>query len=404
MMKILVLAPRPIRPEHDGGTVATARCIRGLATAGAEISLISMKTEKHPDAGPDQDGSKPPCLAEYHIVAVDTRIRPAALAHNLLLSSLPYDIARFRSAAYSEKLREVLGDGHFDIIHCEGLPMALYLEEIRRHSDSPVILRAHNLEHKIREMMAARQRSPARKAYLSNLSGRIMKMEREAAAGFDAVVPISKPDYGWFTEAAGERPVFLSETGAEESVCTPEPPDNNLHVGFIGSMNWHPNIEGIKWFITSVWPCVLNRIPSATLHIAGKGLRQNDNVLAHGKSIVIEGETDDARAFLASNHVIIAPLFAGSGFRIKIIEAMSAGRAVVATPVAAEGLQAENGRELAVTGNPESFCSELTSLLLDRPKRSAMGQAAADLVRRNYDNNANTALLLEFYKSLIHDR
>lgn len=403
-MKILVLAPRPLRPEHDGGTVATARCIRGLASAGAEISLLSMKTEKHPDSGPDPDGSRPSYLAEYNIVAVNTRIRPAALASNLLLSTLPYDIARFRSPAYSEKLRKVLENGHYDIIHCEGLPLALYLEEIRRHSDSPVILRAHNLEHRIKEMMAARERSPARKAYLSSLSGRIMKMEREAAARFDAVVPISGPDCEWFTDAAGGKPVFLSETGAELTACKPEPPDNRLHVGFIGSMNWHPNVEGIKWFITRVWPCVLKKIPSATLHIAGRGLRQDDNALPQGQNIVIEGETDDAGAFLASNHVIIAPLFAGSGLRIKIIDAMSVGRPVVATPVAVAGLQAANGRELAVADNPVSFCTEIISLLPDRPKRTAMGQAAANLVKEKYDNSANTARLFGFYKSLTHDR
>ena len=402
-MKILVLAPRPLWPEHDGGTVATARCVRGLASAGAEITLLSIKTEKHNEALASAGSQLPPYLSAYRTVQVDTRIRPAALARNLLFSSEPYDMARFRSAAYSERLREVLKNNHFDIIQCEGLTMALYLKEVRKLTDSPVILRAHNLEHKIRKMMAAAERSPARKTYLANLSRRLLMAEKQAAADFDAVVPISEPDFRWFSDAAVGKPVFLSETGAEEAVRLPENPASPLRVGFIGSMNWSPNVEGIKWFINKVWPCVLEKIPSATLHIAGRGLQQNNNRLPHGNNFVIEGETDNAQDFIVSNQVIISPLFAGSGLRIKIIEAMSAGRPVVATPVAVEGLMAVNGRELAVAGDPESFCSALASLLQDPKKRADMGDAAVALVKQRYDNAANTARLLEFYKTMIHD-
>lgn len=402
-MKILVLAPRPLWPEHDGGTVATARCVRGLASAGAELSLLSIKTEKHNEALASAGSQPPPYLSAYRTVPVDTRIRPAVLAYNFLFSSEPYDLSRFRSAAYTERLREVLNNSHFDIIQCEGLSMALYLEEIKRNTDSPVILRAHNLEHKIRKMMAADERSPIRKAYLINLSRRLLSAEKMAAADFDAVVPISEPDLKWFRETAEGKPVFLSETGAEEAVRLPEPPASSPRVGFLGSMNWHPNVEGIKWFMNNVWPCVLDKIPSATLHIAGRGLQQNNNGLPHGNNIVIEGETDSARDFIASNHVIIAPLFAGSGLRIKIIEAMSAGRPVIATPVAVEGLRADDGRELAVADDPESFCSSLCSLLLDPGRREAMGEAAVALVKQRYDNAANTARLLEFYKSMVHD-
>jgi glycosyltransferase involved in cell wall biosynthesis len=401
-MKLLVLAPRPLWPEHDGGTVATARCIRGLASAGADISLLSMKTEKHPEARTSTGLKIPSYLSGYNTVSVETRIRPAAMAHNLLFSAEPYDLARFRSPAYSEALRAHLKSSHFDIIQCEGLTMALYQEEIRKLTNSPVILRAHNLEHRIRQMMAAGEMSPVRKAYLSNLSLRLLSVEKQAAAEFDAVVPISEPDFRWFNEAAKGKPVFLSETGAEVAVRLPEPPDTPPRIGFIGSMNWHPNIEGIKWFINSVWPSVIEKVPSATLHIAGRGLKQNHTALLHGNNIVIEGETDNARDFIASSHVTIAPLFAGSGLRIKIIEAMSAGRPVVATPIAAEGLQAENGRELAVAGDPESFCSALSSLLQDHVKRALMGDAAVALVKHRYDNATNTARLLEFYKSMIH--
>lgn len=401
-MKVLVLSPRPLWPEHDGGTVATVRCIRGLAEAGADVAVLSMKTEKHASGGDFNLYHTPDCITDYKTVAVDTRIRHLPMLRNLLFSGEPYDLARFRSSEYSELLRTWLNDKHFDIIQCEGLTFAQYLDGIRRVTGIPVVLRAHNLEHRIRAMMAAGTRSTVRRAYLKNLSGRLESLERKAASQFDAVVPISEPDFKWFSAAAGGRPVFLSETGVDEAERLPEPGNENLRVGFIGSMNWQPNIDGVKWFIMNVWPSVLEQIPAAILRIAGRGLNQQASDLPEGKNIILEGEPEDARTFIASNHVMISPLFAGSGLRIKIIEAMSVGRPVVATPVAVAGLPVENGKHLAVASAPPAFCNELVRLLKEPALRASMGASSVQLVRERYDNRVISEHLLKFYTDLIH--
>ncbi|NLE34449.1 MAG: glycosyltransferase family 4 protein [Bacteroidales bacterium] len=402
-MKILVLSPRPLWPEHDGGTVATARCARGLAAAGAEVSVLAMKTEKHHDTDDGHGSMTPVELNSYSIVHVDTSIRLTAMMRNLIFSSGPYDISRFRSAAFSEAIHSSLINTHFDIIHCEGLTMAPYLEEIKRLTDAPVVLRAHNLEHRIREMMAASARSPVRRAYLSNLSHRLRSLEQKTAWMVDAIVPISEPDFTWFISAAGDKPVFLAETGTEEAGYLPEPAGGNLRVGFIGAMNWEPNIEGIKWFIKEVWPGVVKKMPDTTLHIAGRTLKKKDTILPGGKNIFIEGEVEDAIHFIRSNHVMIVPLFAGSGLRIKIIEAMSAGRPVVATPVAVEGLPVKSGRELFVATDAGTFSASLIKLLGDPSLRASTGINAVSLVNERYQNSAITSRLIEFYKNLIHD-
>ncbi|MCB0800834.1 MAG: glycosyltransferase [Bacteroidales bacterium] len=401
-MKILVLSPRPLWPEHDGGTVATVRCASGLAAAGAEVSVIAMKTEKHRDTGDGHTTVKPENLVSYCVVNVDTSIRMTAMMRNLIFSNEPYDVSRFRSVAFSEEIRSHLNNNRYDIIHCEGLAMALYLNEIKRVTDVPVILRAHNLEHKIRKMMALSTRSPARRAYLSNLSQRLFTLEQNAARMFDAIVPISEPDYAWFVRASGNKPVFLAETGTEEAKRMPEPAAGNLRVGFIGAMNWQPNIEGMNWFITSVWPEVVKKMPETTLHIAGRTLKKEDPILPAGKNISIEGEVEDAIGFIRSNNVMIVPLFAGSGLRIKIIEAMSAGRPVVATPVAVEGLPATSGRELFVAPDARSFSASLIKLLEDPSLRTLTGTNAVRLVNEHYQNGAITARLLQFYRTLTH--
>ncbi len=401
-MKVLILAPRPLWPVHDGGTVATMQCIRGLAKAGVSVSVLSMKTEKHSSENGLAGDHLPAYVTDYRTVAVDTRIKPLAMIRNLLFSGEPYDLTRFMSQEYSEVLRDWLNNRQFDIIQCEGLPFAQYLDEIKGITGTPVVLRAHNLEHKIREMMAAGTSLPVRRAYLTNLSRRLRSLERKAAAQFDAVIPISGPDFRWFSAADGGKPVYLSETGVEGAACMPEPAGVNPRIGFIGAMNWQPNIEGVKWFIINVWPGVLKKIPEATLHIAGRGLGKQGATMPGGENIVLEGEPEDARTFMASNHVMISPLFAGSGLRIKIIEAMSVGRPVVATPVAVAGLPVENGRHLAVVSDPGSFCNQLVRLLNDPALRASMGTSAVQLVRERFDNSVIAARLLEFYRELTH--
>jgi glycosyltransferase involved in cell wall biosynthesis len=401
-MKILVLSPKPPWPPHDGGAVAILRSVEGLASNGAEISLLSMRTEKH---GPPAGIEHLSFLHSHETVEVDTRISPLRMLHNLLFSSEPYDLARFRSDEFAMVMRRTIRDGGFDLVHCEGTLFKCYLPEIRSETSAPVVLRAHNVEHRIREMMAGQTSGTLRRGYLRNLAGRIWKYENEAAQLFDAIVPISEPDLRWFKEAAPDsKPILLSESGVTSPGYISEPDEPSVKVGFIGALNWEPNVQGLRWFAEQVWPVVCKTIPAATLHIAGRGAPATAPSWLRGRNINWLGEVDDARQFMASVNVMIAPLFAGSGLRIKIIEAMSIGKPVVATTVAVNGIPALDGRELFIADEASSFSSALVNLLKDWELRKSTGETAVSLVKERYDNTVLTAGLLEFYKQLCHGR
>lgn len=400
-MKILVLAPKPPWPPYDGGAVATMRCIEGLAAAGASISLLSMTTEKHASHGPGKV-NPPPSLSYHETVNINTRVRPLKLLSNLLSSSEPYDLLRFRSPEYSAALRNLLAKEHFDIIQCEGLLFSYYIVEIRAMTNAVVVLRAHNIEHRIREMMAGRTLNRLVRLYLKNLAERVKRREVLAAQLFDAIVPISEPDFQWFRSASPDTPAMLSETGVELYETLPEEECNIMKVGFIGALNWQPNLDGIKWFMKYVWPDVLKEVPEAILYIAGRGAHRDAIKWFHGKNVVFKGEVDDARRFTESMTVMIAPLFAGSGLRIKIIEAMSLGRAVVATPIAVAGLPVTDRHELFISKDAASFSEKLNELLSNPVLRKEIATAALDMVSRRYNNLRQTSRLFDFYKTLQH--
>ena len=402
-MRILVLSPKPPWPPHDGGAVATMRCIEGLVAGGALVSLITLRTEKH---YPYPDTSLQPSVGLEHCetVTVNTRVRPLRLLANLIFSVEPYDLIRFHIKEYSDALRSLLAKEQFDIIQCEGLLFSYYVDDIRSITSSPIVLRAHNVEHHIRDMIADEASGTLKKAYLKNLAGRIKKREVFAAQQFDAIVPISDPDFKWFRSVSPDKPMILSETGADILEPAAYTDIKSLRIGFIGALNWQPNIDGLKWFLKGVWPRVSKAVPDIAFHIAGRGASVSVQEQLCGKNVFFEGEVDDARQYTDSMTVMIAPLFSGSGLRIKIIEAMSLGKTVVATPVAASGLPVEDKRELLIGKDVISFSDALISALRDPALRAETGARARELVKNRFNNLEQTSELLTFYKKICDGR
>jgi glycosyltransferase involved in cell wall biosynthesis len=402
-MKILVLSPKPPWPPHDGGAVATMRCIEGLAACGASVTLLTMRTEKHHKGNAAND-RLPVVIRKYESVSVDTRIRPLKILANLLFSGEPYDLLRFRSQEYSDAVHSLINEEEFDLIHCEGLLFSLYVDDIRRQTVAPIILRAHNVEHRIRAMMADAEKNIFRRIYLRNLAARIKKLELQACQKFDAIIPISEPDYQWFKTVATAKHVMLCETGINVNIADTETDtdtgDGVLRVGFIGALNWQPNLEGLRWFLAEVWPVVSERIPEAHIHIAGRGTPTGNGKWLHGRNVMFEGEVDDSGKFISRMTVMIAPLFAGSGLRIKIIEAMSHGKPVIATPIAANGLPVNDGYEIFISNDAKTFADRLILLLSNTHLRKTSGNAARELARTRFDNRKQTTALYDFYKRL----
>ena len=399
-MKILVLSTKPPWPPHDGGAFATLKCIEGLTANGATVSLLAMKTHKHSSAG--SQGDVPGGIVHAAFTDVDTTINPLDAVMNLLFSGEPYDMLRFISESYRSALRSLLQRDNFDVIQCEGPLFSYYYGLIRSLSGARIVLRAHNLEHRIKEMRAYSEKNPLAKAYLNNLSARIKKREITSGQLADAIVSISEDDMKWFTGVCPGKPAIVAETGV--SICRDViAGQREMAVGFIGALDWKPNIDGLLWFIKKVWPAIISEVPAAMLYVAGRNASPNTRSLISGRNIVFEGEVDDSRSFTASMTVMIAPLFAGSGQRIKIIEAMSLERVIIATPVAADGLQVTDSDTILIGRDEKEFVSKTVSALLNPTLREKICSSAADLIRNRYNNLTITARLLDFYKSLCND-
>ncbi|MGZ5303491.1 MAG: glycosyltransferase, partial [Bacteroidia bacterium] len=213
-MRILLLCNRVPWPPTSGGAIASVNIIKGLYQLGHSLHLLCLNTKKSfvskeetPDLFRDLDS--------YRAVYIDTDIEPVGALYNLLFSKESYHISRFHSKAFTSKLIYVLENFKFDVIQLEGLHISIYLPIIRKYSKAKVVLRAHNIEFLIWERLAASEKNPLKKWYVSLLAKRLKNYELEVLNKFDAIVPITEHDAQTFRALGCKIPIHVSPTGLD---------------------------------------------------------------------------------------------------------------------------------------------------------------------------------------------
>ncbi len=399
-MRILQLTNKIPYPPKDGGAIATLNMSRGLADLGHEITILGMNTSKHYfDLNDIPD--KLTRIIAFREVIVDTELSFFAALKNLLFSDKPYNAERFFSEEFSDKLKELLQEQEFDIIQLEGLYLAHYIDVIRKYSKARISLRAHNIEHEIWERNAVQEKSLLKRIYLRILARRIRRFKINILNHYDLLIPITERDAKQFEKFGNQKPALVIPAGYDTSRLQPQPEKINFpSVFFIGTLDWFPNQEGLVWFVNKVWPILKQKHPGLIFNVAGRNAPEWIVSLFEKTSHVnYLGEIDDAYAFINENAVMIAPLFSGSGMRVKIIEGMALGKSIVTTTIGAEGIGVTPGRNILIEDTENEFAARVDELLINREHFDAIGRNAIEFVKENYDNHKISVSLAGFYKN-----
>jgi len=175
--------------------------------------------------------------------------------------------------------------------------------------------------------------------------------------------------------------------------------NQEIVIGFIGSLEWLPNLQGIEWFLANIWPQVKLNSPNAVFKLAGKKMPEKfKSVSMPGFEPV--GYVKDAADFTRSLDIFVVPLLSGGGMRIKILEAMACGKCVVSTRIGAEGIQAEHGKEIFLADSPEEMQQQLLILARDREKVVRIGENAELKIRQSYTWPVLIRKMMQFYTSV----
>jgi glycosyltransferase involved in cell wall biosynthesis len=160
-------------------------------------------------------------------------------------------------------------------------------------------------------------------------------------------------------------------------------------------MDWMPNREGVDWFLEKVWPIVLKQKPDAVFYLAGRNIPSHFFDLKT-KGLKVVGEVEDAQQYINSYAVSIVPLFAGSGMRVKIIEAMALGRAIVSTSVGAESIRYTNHQDIMIADDEVDFAAAILTILKEPAHRKTLGENAQKLIAEKYDNRKISHAIIDF--------
>jgi glycosyltransferase involved in cell wall biosynthesis len=379
---VLQLCLKVPYPPNDGGRIAMYNMQKSWWSNEIQVKVLTFNTIKHPV---QLDQLPTDYLQKTNIegVFLDNHVKIFDALKSLLKGE-SYNVKRFISSEFTDKLQSVLEHNTFDVVQLESLYMAPYIETIRQFSKAKIVFRPHNIEYKIWERLFKNQNNPFKNGYLRILTKQLKKYEQSVLNKVDLLLPLTIEDAELLTKMGCLKPIMVLPIGVETSKYPLLIPPNNHVVFHLGAMDWMPNYEGIKWFLKRVWPLVEQKNNKAELRLAGKGMP--DEILKLKRNNVkVEEWIDDVSGYFEAGQIMIVPLLSGSGMRVKIIEGMAMGKAIVTTSIGLEGILAADRREVLIANEPAEFADRILELL-DQPELvKSLGTAARRLVEERYE-------------------
>lgn len=396
-MNILQIANKAIYPP-DGGSLAILSLAKGYVENGHRVHLLNMVTHKHINKDHFID-EKYKSLLTIDGVQMKTKISFIKALINLLFSNKPYIAQRFISKPFKQKIHQLILNQNFDFIQLEGLYVLQYISDVRSVYAGKIIYRPHNLEHQIWERNAVKSKSIFKKWYFKILTKRLKKIEKSLLNTYDYILPISKNDADFFKQLGNTKPVRVIPFGMDiPKINKPTHPDKGTkQISYIGALDWIPNQEGLIWFIDNCLDKIAQAIPNITLNIAGRNAPEWLIQKLNHPNINYLGEVENAYEFMQTPGPIIVPLFSGSGMRVKIIEAMALKKAVIATKIAAEGIDCAHEENILIQSK-ETFADEVIRLIEDEALQHKIGENAYHFVANQYDFIKIASNALNFIK------
>ena len=375
VVRILVLAYESPVPPHGGYRLRILHLARLLVEGGHDVEVATL--------GP---------------------VPSEPTGESFTLRGVPHDFSRRRALVRSwrrpyldallasDRLGDLVAAASWDAIQ---ISSPFFLPAARR-SAAPVIVDAHNVEADIMRTLSRTDPRRAHRARWAWEAAKLERLERRVAREVDAVVTTSEPDAEAF-RAWGASRVEVVPNGVDTRAVAHQPPTSGSKLLFLGQFGYRPNETAAVELVREVLPAVQRRVPDATVELVGRNPTPAMAELA-GPDVVVTGPVPDVLPHLHRARVVVVPLRAGSGTRLKILEAMAAGTPVVATPLGAAGIEAVDGRDLLLGETPADLADLAAGVIADDDLAATLSASARRLVEDTYDWSVVGAPLLT-----VHD-
>jgi polysaccharide biosynthesis protein PslH len=398
--RVLMCAPFPPRLDARHGGKAPSQLLLRLADRN-EVAILCLRR-------PDEEGVDPAIARRCAAVEeVPLRARGGALAQRFvwglgMLRGVPPWATDCRSAAYAERLERLLDEWRPDVVEIHLQAMAQYVEAAARRNVPRILVDYDPPSAWARDLLRGTKgfRRLARRAEL----GAWQRYERATRPHFDAIVVFAERDLAAVEPTAGAAALVRISLAVEVPSRPLDPGGSDPPtILFIGGFAHPPNVDAALWLGKTVFPRVLERVPGARLDIVGHKPGDEIRALAGG-AVSVHASVPDVTPYLDRAAVVVAPIRLGGSMRMKVLEALAAGKALVATPRAAEGVEAVPDEHFVLAADEDELVEAIAGLLLEPERRRALGERAREWAEQNLGWERGVEAFERLYDDLAGER
>ena len=386
-MNILFLSTRSPYPLISGHSLRTYHILKGAAEKHNVILVTFVQLPEHEFKSENLEHLRSFCKAVYaYEIPVDfSKVKLVSSLFTNLFSPLPFVAQKYDAPLMREKIREIIQREHIDLVHVDLLPLTAYINEFENH---PKILVNHNVESVRLYRWFKAEANPIKKAYLGIQWLKLHSFERSAMNKFDGCVVVSEIDRELLIKMGVKSRLFVVPNGTDTKFFKP----NNGKVAensvlWIGHMDVHTNRDAVLYFWKDIYPILKKKYPQVKMTFVGTAPpKEIADAAQKDPQVKATGFVDDIRPYIDEAAVMVVPIRIGSGTRLKILDAMAMGKAIVSTSVGCEGINVSDGKNIVIADNPEDFASKTIKLLKNPDTRINLERNAIELVK-TYDWN-----------------
>jgi len=381
-MRVLLLTQVLPYPPDSGPKVKTYYVLKYLARQH-QVTLASFV----------RDSDKPESIRHLEslcerVVTVPisrSPLRDLRFLGQSLLTGQPWMMLRDERPEMRQALAQLGATTHFDVVHADQLNMGQYALPFR---DSRKVLDLHNALWVLYKRLSETLPLTKPMKYILTRDWRLLKRyEGELCRQFDAVTAVTEEDRRWLVEAGAqeEMPVIPIAIDTDEQAQIKRAP-NGPHIVHIGTMYWPPNIDGINWFLDEIYPRIQRQVPNVRCTLIGA--RPPASIVERAQndpSLTVTGYVEDPLPYLADSSMMVVPLRAGGGMRVKILNALSQGIPMVSTTVGCEGIAAQHDHDILIADDPQGFADGSARLLTDTALNERITQNGRHTAEQLYD-------------------
>jgi sugar transferase (PEP-CTERM/EpsH1 system associated) len=394
-MDILILDEEFPYPLNTGKRIRSYHLSRRIARRHAVHYLAYGRLES-----PGSDFLK---AAGLQPLAVPPHVPPKSgplfylrLAANLC-SAQPYIVTSHYSRAFVCAVQQAVTSIKPAVVICEWTPYAVYFPYV---PETKRLIAAHNIEADIWARYYEYERNAVKKWYIKRQAAKVARFEREVFRQADGITAVTQADADRIAALVPGTPVQVVDNGVDLDYFRPAKSAVTApRLVFTGSMDWRPNQDAVLYFTTEIFPLLRAERPDLEVSFVGRNPPESMRRLSATPGVTVTGTVDDVRPFIRDAAVYIVPLRIGGGSRLKILEALAMGKAVVSTTIGAEGLAVGDEREILLADSPREFAARVSRLLADPACRERLGTAGRALVEQRYGWDALGAKLADFIDS-----